>query len=205
MRRGSRISPCRSRGLRRRRPPVLTVCISARPWWAFDRQGDRVTGVKLSGGAGAACDACVIAVPPTRLSAILEDAPACGVDGLDDFAPMPIVDVHLWYDRPVLGCDFAALLNSPVQWVFEKSPGCSLSAADDLVQRRSESLSSSPARSSPRCCHRRRARNCCAARQRATRTPRSSPHPACTDPARRPRSPTSSSPVRGPTPAGPQP
>jgi hydroxysqualene dehydroxylase len=51
---------------------------------------------------------------------------------------MPIVDVHLWYDRPVLGCDFAALLDSPVQWVFEKSPGyvcCSLSAADDLVQR----------------------------------------------------------------------
>src|ERR1019366_9186949 len=33
---------------------------------------------------------------------------------------------------------FAALLDSPVQWVFEKSPGyvcCSLSAADDLVQR----------------------------------------------------------------------
>ena len=51
---------------------------------------------------------------------------------------MPIVDVHLWYDRPVLGCDFAALLDSPVQWVFEKSPGyvcCSLSAADELVQR----------------------------------------------------------------------
>jgi hydroxysqualene dehydroxylase len=102
------------------------------------REGNRVTGVKLSGGAGAACDACVIAVPPRRLSAILGDAPASGVDGLDAFAAMPIVDVHLWYDRPVLGCDFAALLDSPVQWVFEKSPGyvcCSLSAADDLVQR----------------------------------------------------------------------
>ena len=51
---------------------------------------------------------------------------------------MPIVDVHLWYDRPVLGCDFAALLDSPVQWVFEKSPGyvcCSLSAAEAQVGR----------------------------------------------------------------------
>jgi uncharacterized protein with NAD-binding domain and iron-sulfur cluster len=51
---------------------------------------------------------------------------------------MPIVDVHLWYDRPVLGCDFAAILDSPVQWVFEKTPGyvcCSLSAADALVGR----------------------------------------------------------------------
>jgi hydroxysqualene dehydroxylase len=102
------------------------------------RQGDRVTGVKLSGGAGAACDACVIAVPPMRLKAILDDAPAVGVDGLDAFEAMPIVDVHLWYDRQVLGTDFAALLDSPVQWVFEKTPGyvcCSLSAADDLVQR----------------------------------------------------------------------
>ncbi len=102
------------------------------------REGDRITGVKLSGGAGAACDACVIAVPPKRLNAMLDDAPALGIAGLDAFEAMPIVDVHLWYDRPVLGCDFAALLDSPVQWVFEKSPGyvcCSLSAADDLVQR----------------------------------------------------------------------
>ena len=102
------------------------------------REGDRVTGVKLSGGAGAACDACVIAVPPKRLNAMLDDAPALGIAGLEAFEAMPIVDVHLWYDRPVLGCDFAALLDSPVQWVFEKSPGyvcCSLSAADYLVQR----------------------------------------------------------------------
>ena len=100
--------------------------------------GERVTGVKLTGGAGAACDACVIAVPPRRLAAILEDVPAAGVEGLEAFEAMPIVDVHLWYDRPVLGSDFAALLDSPVQWVFEKSPGyvcCSLSAADELVGR----------------------------------------------------------------------
>jgi squalene-associated FAD-dependent desaturase len=102
------------------------------------REGDRITGVKLGGGAGAACDACVLAVPPRRLSAILDDAPALGIDGLEAFEAMPIVDVHLWYDRPVLGCDFAAILDSPVQWVFEKTPGyvcCSMSAADEHVQR----------------------------------------------------------------------
>jgi len=100
--------------------------------------GGRVTGVRLTDGTGAACDACVMAVPPRRLAAILDDAPSLGIDGLDAFDAMPIVDVHLWYDRPVLGCDFAALLDSPVQWVFEKSPGyvcCSLSAADGLVGR----------------------------------------------------------------------
>jgi squalene-associated FAD-dependent desaturase len=107
------------------------------------REGNRVTGVKLSGGAGAACDACVVAVPPSRLRPMLEDDPALGITGLDSFEPMPIVDVHLWYDRPVLGCDFAALLGSPVQWVFEKSPGyvcCSMSAADKYVQRPEQEL-----------------------------------------------------------------
>jgi squalene-associated FAD-dependent desaturase len=102
------------------------------------REGDRVTGVKLNGGAGAACDACVVAVPPGRLRTMLDDAPALGIHGLDAFEAMPIVDVHLWYDRPVLGCDFAAVLDSPVQWVFEKSPGyvcCSMSAAADHVGR----------------------------------------------------------------------
>jgi uncharacterized protein with NAD-binding domain and iron-sulfur cluster len=46
------------------------------------------------------------------------------------------VDVHLWHDAGALGFDFAALLRSPVQWIFEKAPGylcCSLSDAGELV------------------------------------------------------------------------
>ena len=43
------------------------------------------------------------------------------------FAPLqgleasPIVGVHIWYDRPVLEEEFTAVLDSPVQWVFNKS------------------------------------------------------------------------------------
>jgi len=33
----------------------------------------------------------------------------------------PIVNVHLWFDRPVWDRKFAAFLNTPVQWVFNKS------------------------------------------------------------------------------------
>ncbi|HUF54409.1 MAG TPA: hydroxysqualene dehydroxylase HpnE [Dehalococcoidia bacterium] len=33
----------------------------------------------------------------------------------------PIVNVHLWYDRPVWDRTFAAFLNTPVQWLFNKS------------------------------------------------------------------------------------
>jgi hypothetical protein len=48
------------------------------------------------------------------------------------------VDVHLWHDRNRLGFDLVALLDSPVQWVFEKAPGylcCSMSAADEHVRQ----------------------------------------------------------------------
>ncbi len=33
----------------------------------------------------------------------------------------PIINIHLWYDRPVMGGDFCAFVDSPVQWVFNKS------------------------------------------------------------------------------------
>jgi len=87
-------------------------------------------------------DAVVLAVPPRRLAAMLGSPERFGVRGLEAFRTEPIVDVHLWYGSGganVLGdAGFAALLDSPVQWVFEKSPGylcCSLSAARDTVTR----------------------------------------------------------------------
>jgi squalene-associated FAD-dependent desaturase len=96
----------------------------------------RVRALVLEDGTSVKVDAAVLAVPPRRLSRILESAPEVGVGGLDSFRTQPIVDVHLWYDRPVAGFDFAALLGSPVQWVFVKGQGylcCSLSAAGDQV------------------------------------------------------------------------
>ena len=101
-------------------------------------RGGTVTGLRLDGGRVIDCDACVLAVPPRRLSAILGEPERFAVHGLERFAVEPIVDVHLWYDRAALGIDFAAVLDSPVQWVFEKGPGylcCSLSAAGSLVTR----------------------------------------------------------------------
>jgi len=87
-------------------------------------------------------DAVVLAVPPRRLAAMLGDPQRLGLRGLDAFHTEPIVDAHLWYDTggdTLLGkAGFAALLDSPVQWVFEKAPGylcCSLSAARDTVNR----------------------------------------------------------------------
>ena len=97
------------------------------------------------------CDAAVLAVPPERLLRIA-GAEALRVTGLEAFTTQPIVDVHLWYrpaavgvtgHDPLADLDFAAMVDSPVQWVFAKGPGhlcCSLSSADDLVLQPEERL-----------------------------------------------------------------
>jgi squalene-associated FAD-dependent desaturase len=83
-------------------------------------------------------DAAVVAVPPRSLARLLDDPPAFGVPPLDVYEPFAIMDVHLWHDAGLLDLEFAALLDSPVQWIFQKAPGylcCSISAADQLIAR----------------------------------------------------------------------
>ena len=95
-------------------------------------------------------DAVVLAVPHEAAARLippgaLPDATVAGWAGL---GASPIVNVHVIYDRPVMDQPFAAAIDSPVQWVFDRtrisgldrsSPGraqylaISLSAADEYV------------------------------------------------------------------------
>ncbi len=97
----------------------------------------------LSDGQNVDLDGIVLAVPPTNLERILGDPEQFGISGLKEFRTAPIVDVHLWYEIEELDFGFAAVLDSPVQWVFQKLPGylcCSLSAAEEHVHRPSTEL-----------------------------------------------------------------
>jgi squalene-associated FAD-dependent desaturase len=101
------------------------------------RAHDAGVELQLLDGEVRSFDAVVVAVPPRTLSNLLEDARHYGIAGLDAFVPFPIVDVHLWYDGPSMGYDFAAALDSPIQWIFEKAPGylcCSCSAAEEFFR-----------------------------------------------------------------------
>jgi uncharacterized protein with NAD-binding domain and iron-sulfur cluster len=95
-------------------------------------------------------DAVVLAVPHETAARLmppgaLPDATVAGWAGL---GASPIVNVHVIYDRPVTDLPFAAAVDSPVQWIFDRtrisgldrfSPGrpqylaISLSAADEYV------------------------------------------------------------------------
>ncbi|HEX3825916.1 MAG TPA: hydroxysqualene dehydroxylase HpnE [Sporichthyaceae bacterium] len=91
-----------------------------------------------------AADAVVVALPPKATEALLPDGavgPAAG--WAQRLGTVPIVNVHLRYDRPVIGSDFVAGLDSPVQWIFDRSRAAgapagryvaiSLSAAQEFV------------------------------------------------------------------------
>lgn len=107
-------------------------------------QSGAIRGVRLTNGEALAADAVVLAVPPRRLAAILGEPEEHGIAGLDALRGAPIVDVHLWYPPDALPAwDFAALLGSPVQWVFRKDAGylcCSMSAAGSAVSSPEQEL-----------------------------------------------------------------
>jgi len=116
----------------------LDRVVLARPVVSVEVPGDERAVVVLAGGDQVTVDAVVAAVPPPQLARLLGRPESYGLPPLGGYAPRPIVDVHLWHDHGSVGFDFAALLESPVQWVFQKAPGylcCSLSAADRSISR----------------------------------------------------------------------
>jgi squalene-hopene/tetraprenyl-beta-curcumene cyclase len=101
--------------------------------------------LSLSEGQTAEFDAVVLAVPPRQVARILGEPSRYGLANLDAYDPYPIVDVHLWHDAGTIGFDFAAALDSPLQWIFEKSSGylcCSISAAQEYLHLPTHELKS---------------------------------------------------------------
>ncbi len=100
---------------------------AARDWLAA-RGGQVLTGrgvaaaepgaVTLTDGARLEADAVVLAMPPSRVLEVAPDALPAGDPGLGS---APIVNVHLWYDRPVMEEPFTAVIDSPAQWIFNRS------------------------------------------------------------------------------------
>ena len=104
--------------------------------------------VRLGRGEDAdlAADAVVLAVPHEKAAPLIppDALPPGTVTGWAGLGASPIVNVHVIYDRPVTSLPFAAAIDSPVQWVFDRTrisgmdrPGqylaISLSAADEYA------------------------------------------------------------------------
>lgn len=85
--------------------------------------GNAVTGVQLQGGESLAADAVVLA---TNHHAVRRWVPEdlarrdARFERLEELESVPILGVHLWFDRPVLSEPHAAMISGPLQWLFRK-------------------------------------------------------------------------------------
>jgi phytoene dehydrogenase-like protein len=68
-------------------------------------------------------DAVVLAVPHEAAASLLPPTalPAGAAGAWSALGASPIVNVHVIYDRPVTDLPFAAAVDSPVQWVFDRT------------------------------------------------------------------------------------
>jgi len=103
--------------------------------------------IRLARDADLTADAVVLAVPHEKAAALVppDALPDGTVRAWAGLGASPIVNVHVIYDRPVTDLEFAAAIDSPVQWVFDRTrisgldrPGhqylaISLSAADEYA------------------------------------------------------------------------
>jgi squalene-associated FAD-dependent desaturase len=80
--------------------------------------------VRLSGppaGPALAADAVVLATGPERAAQLMPVGAGVAPESLRALGESPIVNVHVVYDRPVLDVPFAAGVDTPVQWVFDRT------------------------------------------------------------------------------------
>ncbi len=88
-------------------------------------------------------DGVVLAVPADQAARVAAGAGAADAERWHGLGASPIVNVHVIYDRQVTDLPFLAAVDSPVQWVFDKTRiaglktgqylAVSLSAADEFV------------------------------------------------------------------------
>lgn len=110
----------------------------------------RANALVTTAGDRHAYDAFVLALTPPQLLRLLGEPERYGVTGIAQYKPHPIIDVHIRYTcqpEPVEGpprdFSFAALVDSPIQWVFRKGEGylvCSMSAADAYARTGTDDL-----------------------------------------------------------------
>ncbi|MFE9427352.1 hydroxysqualene dehydroxylase HpnE [Kitasatospora sp. NPDC006697] len=96
--------------------------------------GDGGHTVRLEGGELLTADTVVLAGAQDTAQALLPPDSLAGQQRLGELGYAPILNVHVVYDRPVLRRPFFAALDSPVQWVFDRTAHSGLAAVHPGAQ-----------------------------------------------------------------------
>ena len=87
---------------------------------ALITEGDRITGVELASGETVEADVVIAALPTDALIPLLAEVNALDLlAGAEKLNWSPIVNLHLWFDRPVMETDFLIPIDSPIQTLFD--------------------------------------------------------------------------------------
>jgi squalene-associated FAD-dependent desaturase len=78
-------------------------------------------------------DGVVLAVPPGQAARLGAAAGLARASEWDDLGSSPIVNVHVIYEQRVMRLPFAAAVDSPVQWVFDKTSQAGLASGQYLA------------------------------------------------------------------------
>lgn len=119
---------------------------------SIEKKNDTIISVMLENGEIIRPKAVISAVPYFDLPRLFPEPAAIGVTLLERFISSPIITVHLWMDAHFMQEQFAALLDSPFHWVFNKSViygkaneglmylALVVSGAHELVEKEKEEL-----------------------------------------------------------------
>jgi monoamine oxidase len=140
---GANDAPAGGSGVRGAAPPGLRSEGATRDGGAPRRPAHRRVPGGRPLGRTMPADGVVLAVPPGQAARLGGAAGVADAGRWDGLGASPIVNVHVVYDRQVTDLPFAAAVESPVQWVFDKTGpsglaagqylAVSLSAADEFV------------------------------------------------------------------------
>ncbi|MHA6804176.1 hydroxysqualene dehydroxylase HpnE [Salinifilum ghardaiensis] len=116
------------------------------------RSGDglRATTRDRDRHAPLTADHVVLAVPHQQAAALVADLPVRGASRWSALSAAPIINVHVHYDRAVTGHELCSVVDSPLQWIFDRTAASaattgqylavSVSAAWEDAHRRTEEI-----------------------------------------------------------------
>jgi len=102
---------------------ALSTKVSAIEHGAVEPGQDGGFRIRLAQGDPLTADGVVLAVPHEKAAPLIPAGalPEQTVAGWAGLGASPIVNVHVIYDRPVMDLPFVAAIDSPVQWVFDRT------------------------------------------------------------------------------------
>jgi hydroxysqualene dehydroxylase len=102
--------------------------------WRAERLERAAGGFEVAGGEGGVnAEAVIVALPHARAASLLEPLLPRVAQAIEQLGSSPIVNLHVVYDRPVFDLPFAAGVDTPVQYLFDRTEAAGTPAGSQYL------------------------------------------------------------------------